>query len=85
MSRPFCRAVVVATFVGGAVAAAAVPASAATCAGTVNTAVVCASDAVIYSDCVYTGRPTCTPVSVTGPACIYGGTAGGGQFETTWC
>jgi hypothetical protein len=80
------RTLAVATFVAGAVAAGAAPASAATCVGTSRTVVACVAPPVpVYSDCVYLGSPPCTQVTVTGPLCIYGTIGSGGQFQTTWC
>ena len=67
-------------------------ASAATCVGTAQTAVVCAQvnkgflprvdlDGNNYSDCVYLGAPPCTPVSVDYPSV----TPGSGDPVTITC
>ena len=57
----------------------------ATCAGTENTAAFCASDGVVYEDCVYLGDPPCTPVVVDGPFCVSGQVFGDPTFVTVWC
>lgn len=61
------------------------PASAAVdpvCVGTDGTIVVCVDPdgATYYSDCIYTGGPTCTPVTVLGPSITCGG-----RFGPTVC
>ena len=55
------------------------------CYGTQNTATACTADATVYSDCVYLGSGPCKPVSVDGPFCVYGSTAGGGRYYTVTC
>lgn len=62
-----------ATVPGGT--ASATPPSTWFCAGTASTAVFCVDPLgrVLYSDCVYLGSGSCTPVSVPGPALACGG------------
>jgi hypothetical protein len=43
------------------------------CFGSANVGVVCYRNVVVYDDCIYAGGGPCTPVTVTGPACYYGG------------
>lgn len=54
------------------------PAAFAACAGTAATVVVCVNPTggTIYSDCIYTGGSTCTPVTVPGPTLDCGGDIG---------
>ena len=56
----------------------------ANCVGTTSTAYVCVDPTgrVLWSDCVYTGGDTCTPVSVPGPTVTCGGAIG---CDTTIC
>jgi hypothetical protein len=78
------RALVVATVVVG-VAVGAAPASADTCVGSQNTAVACASNRDVYSDCVYLGSPPCTRVTVVAPICLYGTIGQNGEFQSPGC
>lgn len=52
------------------------------CVGTDGTIVVCVDPdgATYYSDCIYTGEPTCRPVTVLGPRITCGG-----RFGPTVC
>jgi hypothetical protein len=74
------RSLLATALAGGAVAMAAAPASAAPCYGTQNIGVVCVADRTVVDDCVFAGPPPCTPVTVAGPVCVYGG----GELWNLW-
>lgn len=48
------------------------------CAGTQRTIILCVDPVgrTLYEDCIYTGSPPCTPVSVPGPTIQCGGDIG---------
>jgi hypothetical protein len=73
MSPIVTRSLVAAALAGAAFATAGTASATPTCVGTQNQGVICNDRRVVYSDCVYVGSPPCTPVSVSGPVCIYGG------------
>lgn len=77
------RSLLVAGGVAAAIAMPAGPAFAAPpephpCAGTENTLVACVdiNDGTYYSDCVYLGSGSCTPVTVRGPVVTCSGRYG---------
>ena len=83
MSKSLLRRAAVGALLAGTAVTGAGTASAA-CVGTQQTATACTANRVVYSDCVYTGSGTCTPVSVVGPVCVYGHIFSA-IYQTTTC